>query len=118
MNAVAAPWPNSPQVLIGRTSSNSGRSGQSRQRDLARNYFSPSSQPITRCSASTVQDFGNFQDLGNFVKVWINLVGQIVKLPPGLAKIWRLVSLLEELTVLPLDVVDNASSVETAMQAD
>jgi hypothetical protein len=56
-------------------------------RDLACDYFSPSSQRA-RCSASTVQDFGNFQDLGNSVKVWINLVGQIVKLPPGLAKVW------------------------------
>ena len=48
----------------------------------------PCAQLFLAFSASTVQDLGNFQDFGNFVKVWINLVGQIVKLPPGLAKVW------------------------------
>jgi hypothetical protein len=66
----------------------------------------------SRCSASTVKD------LGNFVKVRINLVGHIVKLAPGLAKVGRLVSLLQELTILPLDIVDNAPAIEAAMQAD
>jgi hypothetical protein len=58
------------------------------------------------------------QNLGNFVEMGIDLIGQIVKLAPCLAKVRRFVCRLQELTILPLDVVYDASSIEASMQAD
>jgi hypothetical protein len=48
----------------------------------------------------------------------IDLIGQVVKLTPGLAKVRRLVSGLQEFASLPLDVVDDAPTMEASMQAD
>src|SRR5207247_3341267 len=53
-----------------------------------------------------------------FVEMRIDLIGQIIKLAPGLAKIRRLVSLLQEFAGFPLDVIDDAPAVEASVQAD
>ena len=58
------------------------------------------------------------QNLGNFVEVGIDLVGQVVELAPGLAKVRRLVGGLQEFAVLPLDVIDDAPTIEASVQAD
>src|SRR4029453_11971929 len=47
-------------------------------------------------------------DLGNFIEMRIDLIGQIVELAPGLAEVRRFVSRLQQFAILPLDVIDDA----------
>jgi hypothetical protein len=52
------------------------------------------------------------------IEMRIDLIGQIVELAPGLAKVRRFVSRLQQFAILPLDVVDDAPPIEAAVQAD
>jgi hypothetical protein len=58
------------------------------------------------------------QSLDNFIEMGIDLISQVVKLTPRFAKVRRLVGVLQEFAVLPLDVVDDAPEVAASMQAD
>jgi hypothetical protein len=48
----------------------------------------------------------------------INIIDQLVELTPLFAEFRRLVSGAQQIAALPLDIVDDASSIETAMEAD
>jgi hypothetical protein len=63
-------------------------------------------------SASGSRSASTFDDLGDFIKMRIDLISQIVELTPGLAKLRRLMRRLQEFAILPLDVVDDAPPVE------
>lgn len=59
-----------------------------------------------------------FHDLGNLVQMGVDIVRQLIEMAPLLAKFWRLVRGSQEIAILPLDVIDDAPTIEAAMQAD
>ena len=54
----------------------------------------------------------DFQNLDNFIEMGIDLIGQVIKLTPLLTKARRLVGRMQQFAILPLDVVDDAPTVE------
>src|SRR5216684_3301537 len=54
----------------------------------------------------------------HFVEVGVDVLGQMIELAPLLAEFRRSMRRLQQLAVLPLDVVDDAFSIEAAMQHD
>src|SRR4029453_14685800 len=57
-------------------------------------------------------------DLGNFIEMRIDLIGQIVELAPGLAEVRRFVSRLRQFAILPLELIDDAPTIDASVQAD
>ena len=57
-------------------------------------------------------------DVGHLIQTRVDVLGHLVEVAPFLTEFWGLVSHLQEVTVFPLDVVDDAPSVEAAMQTD
>src|SRR5229473_4966518 len=57
-------------------------------------------------------------DVRHFVEMRVDVLGQPLELAPLLAEFRRPMRRLQQLAVLPLDVVDDAFSIEAAMQHD
>src|SRR5438132_3985897 len=58
------------------------------------------------------------QDLNDLVEMRVDLVGQLIQVIPLPAELRRSMGRPQLIATLPLDVVDDAASVEAAMQAD
>jgi hypothetical protein len=56
--------------------------------------------------------------MGNLVQMGVDLVRWLIEVVPRLAEFRRFMSRLQEIATLPLDVVDDATPGEAAMQAD
>jgi hypothetical protein len=54
--------------------------------------------------------------LSDLVQVRVDLLGQLIEVPPLLAEFGRTVGGSQQIAVLPLHVVDDAFSVETSVQ--
>src|SRR5690348_3429415 len=57
-------------------------------------------------------------DLADLVELRLDLVRHPVEAVPFLAELWRFVRRLQLLAAAPLDVIDDAPPIQTAMEAD
>ena len=74
-------------------------------------------QPSRPASSNSMLP-ATIHDVRYLVQMGIDLARQLIELIPLLAKFRGFMSRLQEIATLPLDVVDDATPVEAAMQAD